>query len=542
MFDQLKDKAGKAKEYGVNKFTTTRDHMKSQPSKNLNWNVDHRAHPPPPPAARPKNTFAPPPSRSGSSSSSIPARSPSEVSPSPSNRSPLAPPPAPPRPGASAVVRKTTRPSDTSPSMPPPPPSRITSSYRTASPHHVGDGPDHIDWANLSPEDKEVFFSWLDEFFARYLSTSVPPSIAGGSVKILQRSPQTSPHPAPPSRASSTMAPPQVPKWSRPPLPTAATDEQFMTSHPAPTQHGSAALDLACYFSSSAHWDSAWYASDNPLRAPPLEGNTQIQLAGSMEQHGLRKMVYGGVLFADLSICWFTIEFPTNGAADPNDARAVKRAARYLPRPLAMDRAALVDAHERYSETIAAFAESFEESGQYCGRGECWDLAHQALEYFQQFDYVPRPVTSIWRTHGHLIFEGKATGRGGPQYGRWRGGDDRVRRGDIVEWRRVKFGMSMGWQTVTQVLGDPDHTAIIVGDAVPAVAVADGQSVKPAELGTLEVVEQSVSTGQTPHRSKYVLSGLEEGEMWIYRPVSMEAYVGCFLEAKCPEGINAQSI
>ena len=25
-----------------------------------------------------------------------------------------------------------------------------------------------IDWANLSPEDKEVFFSWLDEFFANF--------------------------------------------------------------------------------------------------------------------------------------------------------------------------------------------------------------------------------------------------------------------------------------------------------------------------------------------------------------------------------------
>lgn len=27
-----------------------------------------------------------------------------------------------------------------------------------------------IDWANLSREDKEEFFKWLDEFFARYLA------------------------------------------------------------------------------------------------------------------------------------------------------------------------------------------------------------------------------------------------------------------------------------------------------------------------------------------------------------------------------------
>lgn len=31
-----------------------------------------------------------------------------------------------------------------------------------------------IDWANLSPEDKQVFFSWLDEFFARYLNNGIP--------------------------------------------------------------------------------------------------------------------------------------------------------------------------------------------------------------------------------------------------------------------------------------------------------------------------------------------------------------------------------
>jgi hypothetical protein len=32
-----------------------------------------------------------------------------------------------------------------------------------------------IDWANLTTEDKEVFFSWLDEFFARYFNLDQPP-------------------------------------------------------------------------------------------------------------------------------------------------------------------------------------------------------------------------------------------------------------------------------------------------------------------------------------------------------------------------------
>jgi len=265
-------------------------------------------------------------------------------------------------------------------------------------------------------------------------------------------------------------------------------------------------------------------------------------MTGSMQTYGNTKTVWGGVFYSDLSMCWWSVEFPLNFQADPNDSRSVKRDAQYLPRPAPMDRAALIEAHETYGETIAAFAESFEDTGEYCSRGECWDLAHKAIEYFEQFDYIPQPVPSISRTHGHLIFEGKATGKGNVQYGRWRGGDDRVRRGDIVEWRSVKISMSKGAQTWTQRLGDPDHTAVIVKDSVPSVSVADSQSVRPGDLGILEVVEQSVSTGKTPHRSTYTLSGLEEGEMWIYRPVSMMAYVGCMLEVKVPEGVNALRI
>lgn len=32
-----------------------------------------------------------------------------------------------------------------------------------------------IDWTNLSPEDKEIFFSWLDEFFGNYLNITIAP-------------------------------------------------------------------------------------------------------------------------------------------------------------------------------------------------------------------------------------------------------------------------------------------------------------------------------------------------------------------------------
>jgi hypothetical protein len=70
----------------------------------------------------------------------------------------------------------------------------------------------------------------------------------------------------------------------------------------------------------------------------------------------------------------------------------------YLPRPKALGWQELVEAHELYLETIALFAESLLGTGQPCrARGEYCDLADpsQALKYFKQYDYIPKPVPSM---------------------------------------------------------------------------------------------------------------------------------------------------
>jgi len=59
----------------------------------------------------------------------------------------------------------------------PPPPRRFSSGY---PPNHKrtdsrNDPSDRIDWANLSGEDKEEFFLWLDEFFSRFLNVKLGP-------------------------------------------------------------------------------------------------------------------------------------------------------------------------------------------------------------------------------------------------------------------------------------------------------------------------------------------------------------------------------
>lgn len=179
--------------------------------------------------------------------------------------------------------------------------------------------------------------------------------------------------------------------------------------------------------------------------------------------------------------------------------------------------------------------------------GECWDLASEALAAVSG---LPPPIPSIARTHGHLIYSGSASGSDykRDQRGKWRGvsqrasslgrisqkliklcrqGDTAVRRGDIVEWRQVRVVSSDGrrWSD----LGAPDHTAIIVSsylssDPSANTSPTNGCALAPWEVGILEVVEQSL--GKPPSRATYNLSGMQSGEVWVYRPVGMEAYLG----------------
>jgi hypothetical protein len=86
---------------------------------------------------------------------------------------------------------------------------------------------------------------------------------------------------------------------------------------------------------------------------------------------------------------------------------------------------------------MAAFTERATASGRPVARGKCWDVAHEALRHAGSL-VRPRdtPILSTSRAHRHLLFYGK------PGVGRWRGRDDRLRAGDIVEWRSMRIGMA----------------------------------------------------------------------------------------------------
>ncbi|KLO05014.1 hypothetical protein SCHPADRAFT_1003102 [Schizopora paradoxa] len=166
----IKDKASHVKTASVTKFQDTRDKYSSAPMAKSKFAEDgiSPAHKPPPPPLPPSRAF----------NSSVRSTSSSSDS--------SAPPP----------VLKSSRPK----------PSFSSTSHSDAHSDEI----DRIDWQNLSPEDKEEFFGWLDEFFSQYLGRQIGPERS--SVGAHQS------HEASPIDQNHGLRPPPIKTWSKPTL------------------------------------------------------------------------------------------------------------------------------------------------------------------------------------------------------------------------------------------------------------------------------------------------------------------------------------
>ena len=345
-----------------------------------------------------------------------------------------------------------------------------------------------------NPAEKQALFSLLDTYFTR-------------------RGYQNLPH----ASSSHAPVPVSVPRQATPLIkaaarPTAAASTTTTTTSAA-ADSDSEAYKLAQFFLPSTSWSSypEWFAFDRlpsgSQPTPPPLANRDVIRSSSWSYHGAKKTVDGIALFEDLSITWYHLTWT-------GDPRTVKREARWSNPPDPWNGADLYAASMMYGDLLAEFAEDAERSRQWIGRGECWDLANEGLksvgERIEQSG-GPKPMPCIGRTHGHLIFTAIAG-----KTGTWRGGENAIRRGDVVQWLKVKI-KPLGQPHVTVTLGEPDHTAIVVSDTAVAglediPETDDGlRALDAACIGSLEVIEQSVR--ELPTRRTYDMSQFASGQV-----------------------------
>lgn len=363
------------------------------------------------------------------------------------------------------------------------------------------------DSVHITAADKQPLFNLLDAYFERRRNPSTIARAANSP-----KPPVASKPPQPPVATR----PPPVNSSTRPAIPPSAPSHSSV-SHPTPQPATSnaddcEALKLAQFFSPTTSWSAypEWFAFDRlapgTQPTPPPLLNREIQRSTSWSYHGNEKTLNGIALFEDLSITWYHLTW--------NDPRSVRREVRWSAPPSPWGGSELYVASSTYGDLVAEFAERAEASRTHVGRGECWDLANDGLrevgELAESSGGFAKPMPCVGRTHGHLLFSATAG-----QTGVWRGGENAIRRGDIVQWLSVKIKL-VGQPNVTMTLGQPDHTAIVVADTavsgIPEEEGVDGLRLLDAScIGPLEVVEQSAR--ELPTRRTYDMSQFMSGQV-----------------------------
>ena len=93
--------------------------------------------------------------------------------------------------------------------------------------------------------------------------------------------------------------------------------------------------------------------------------------------------------------------------------------------------------------------------GRQVGNGECWTLAHDALEFVRGVT-SPRVMVSNGTIHGQCIYSRDASRT-------LSGTLENVRRGDIVQYLECKFERRVNGRVVySSSAGAPDHTSYVL--------------------------------------------------------------------------------
>lgn len=193
------------------------------------------------------------------------------------------------------------------------------------------------------------------------------------------------------------------------------------------------------------------------------------------------------VTFPDVSKATYNFTWP------PGNPAAVKVDTEYTQSPLFDDfpTSTLIAWSNQFGEHVALWSERM--IGKVVGRGECWDLAHDALEK----GCGKHAFISNAKVHGYPILDVQINDQGQLVYANGRGQLDLIRRGDIIQMDTARFEMLDG---SVKKGGFPDHTAVVVEQAE----------------GVIDVLEQS--QGVPVHDGTYNMKCMRAGRVTVYRP------------------------
>ncbi len=169
--------------------------------------------------------------------------------------------------------------------------------------------------------------------------------------------------------------------------------------------------------------------------------NNRIETAKSGQTILFIRVTFACLRYADLSRTFIQIQWT------PTKQPTSKQ--KHIPPPVPMGAADLLTYSQLYGPKIVAFCES---QTQKVGDGECWTLAHDALEWVKpQVD--PPCMVSFGLFHGQSIFSRKDKVNVS-------GNLATVRAGDIIQYKEALFEEFEGGKHVRNVTnGNPDHTS-----------------------------------------------------------------------------------
>ncbi|KAG7817178.1 hypothetical protein KL928_003913 [Ogataea angusta] len=323
------------------------------------------------------------------------------------------------------------------------------------------------------PAKPSLNLNTTTDSFSRTLSSNLEKLKVSGSKPSL--SPPTPPKSRSSALSSGTSTPPSPPK------------PRIRPSAPPPRSASKSnwrAPDL------NLELQTGWFAKEDFENHIPadLQGLDYATSFGYNSKEFFRVVVFRN---RDLSTTKLRFTWPKSG--DPG--ASVEHEIKFVPPPQAT-KAQLEEGASLYGDHVAGWTEAHK--GKKVGDGECWTLAHDAL----QRGCGKHAFVSSGLVHGALL--STVTGKqGGPEI-RKEPVSDTIKRGDILQFANCCFR----YPNKALFYGSPDHTSVV--------SHVTGSS----ELPRLQVLHQNVNGEKLVIEESIDLETLVEGTIKVYRPIS----------------------